>query len=90
MTRSERRREFACACVAPLSARIKFCNRLDAALRASISKNHHGIASRMSVLCTYARICMNCATVYIDLFNAKRQRYLYLLFAKRNSASIRF
>ena len=79
-----------CACVAPLSARTKFCNRLDVALRASISKNHHGIASRMSVLCTYARICMNCATVYIDLFNAKRQRYLYLLFAKRNSASIRF
>ena len=69
---------------------LHVCNRLDAALRASISKNHHGIASRMSVLYTCARICMNCATVYIDLFNAKRQRYLYLLFVKRNSASIRF
>ena len=69
---------------------LNFCHRLDAALRASISKNHHGIASRMSVLYTYARVCMNCATVYIDLFNAKRQRYLYLLFVKRNSASIRF
>ena len=69
---------------------LNFYHRLDAALRASISKNHHGIASRMSVLYTCARICMNCATVYIDLFSAKRQRYLYLLFAKRNSASIRF
>ena len=69
---------------------LTFCHGVDAALRASIAKNHHGIASRMSVLYTYARICMNCATVYIDLFNAKRQRYLYLLFVKRNSASIRF
>ena len=69
---------------------LHFCNRLDAALRASISKNHHGIASHMSILYMYARICMTCVTVCIDLFSAKRQRYLYLLFVKRNSASIRF
>ena len=69
---------------------LNFYHRLDAALRASISKNHHGIASHMSMLYMYARICMTCVTVCIDLFSAKRQRYLYLLFVKRNSASIRF